>query len=150
MNEFRVFPANRQHNLSTIVSEFLAFLLTVPIFEEGRSSLTSYEILFEECVQRYEWNSTGAEYADVLFSCLRFLYTLRYSSLKPVTDRQFMWSVNQSALDIEPSLTRLFERISTSIQQESDRRPLISVGFLENLANFGGQIDALVRLFDIL
>jgi hypothetical protein len=56
---------------------------------------------------------------------------------------QFMWSVKSSIdqIDIDSLLIMLYEELGVVIQEESDKRPILSVLFLENMANFVGQID---------
>lgn len=61
-----------------------------------------------------------------------------------------MWSAsksNNSPIDVDPLLTNVFEQITPLIQKD----PLLSVLFLEHLANFaGGQIDQLVSFKFVL
>lgn len=159
LREFQTFPGNRQQQFCLLLSEFLAFLLAIPIVESN-NCLSAYNSVFESIKRqnlyskiqsslRYEWQTSKCiehEHGNALLSCLRFLFSLRDMNSNFDGNTQFMWSMNGSnQLDIDPLFINLYEQLSLIIQEESDKRPLLSVLFLENLASFSGQIDQTVN-----
>lgn len=90
---------------------------------------------------------TCVEHQEALLSCLRFLYTLQDLNSNPSS--QFLWTVGsglQTKLNMDSLFNALLEQITAVVHEESDKRPLMSVAFLENLASFSGQIDQSVIL----
>jgi hypothetical protein len=150
VQEFRIFPTDKAQQFSSLCSEFLSFLLTIPF--ENQNVQQTFSALFESIQRFVQWglllykSSLRFDSANptLLLACIRYLYGLR-NLPSDLTKATLPADESKILSETDGLLSAVFERISMMIEQESEKKPLFSVQFLETLANSSGKIDALAR-----